>query len=137
MAPFKMTQDYIDILGGFESSKYQEFRELLKRCFWDVRRQADRIVMIVELMQKGAFPAGTLALMNKSAPESRLPCFTIGEQTAQQLKERFQLGLTKKQCDEFVDKLLDSSSLSSFTRLYDAFQTFSQGCANVALPSHC
>ena len=54
--------------------------------------------------------------------DSTLPCFTSGELTAQQLRERFQLGLTQAQCNEFVDRLVDSSAVSVFTRLYDAFQ---------------
>jgi phosphatidylinositol kinase/protein kinase (PI-3 family) len=54
--------------------------------------------------------------------DSNLPCFALGEQTAQQLRERFQLSSTRAQCDEFVDRLIDSSALSVFTRLYDAFQ---------------
>lgn len=53
MAPFKLPQEYIDILGGMESQKYAEFRLLLRRTFWDVRKHAERIIMIVELMQKG------------------------------------------------------------------------------------
>lgn len=129
MAPFKMTQDYIDILGGLESETYAEFRSLLRQSFWDMRRQADRIVMMVELMQKGASLTRELLYGGSSVElaESRLPCFAIGEQTAQQLRERFQQNLTRKQSDEFVDRLLDSSALNSFTKLYDAFQTFSQG----------
>jgi len=51
----------------------------------------------------------------------------MGDQTIRLLRERFQLGLTQNQCDDFVDRLLDSSALSVFTRLYDAFQTYSQG----------
>jgi len=54
MAPFKLPQEYIDILEGLESKKYAEFRRLLKRLFLDVRKHAERIIMIVELMQKGA-----------------------------------------------------------------------------------
>jgi len=110
-APFKMPQDYIDILGGIGSDKFNEFRKLLRRAFLDVRKEAERLIMIVELMQK----------------DSKLPCFALGDQTAVQLRERFQLGLTQKQCEEFVDRLLDSSALSVYTRLYDAYQTFSQG----------
>jgi phosphatidylinositol kinase/protein kinase (PI-3 family) len=49
MAPFKLTQDYIDILG----TRFNDFKQLLKRCFFEVRRHAERIIMIVELMQKG------------------------------------------------------------------------------------
>lgn len=54
MAPFKLPQDYIDILGGFDSPKFAEFRALFKQCFRDARKHAERIITLVELMQKGA-----------------------------------------------------------------------------------
>jgi hypothetical protein len=53
MAPFKLTPDYIDILGGFESDKYLEFTLLFKRAFKEARKNAERIITLVELMQKG------------------------------------------------------------------------------------
>ncbi len=53
-APFKMPQEYIDILGGMDSPKFDEFRVLMRQAFKDVRKHAERIIMIVELMQKGA-----------------------------------------------------------------------------------
>lgn len=53
MAPFKLPQEYIDILGGLDSERFQDFRVLMKKCFWTARRQAESIIMIVELMQKG------------------------------------------------------------------------------------
>lgn len=52
-APFKMPQEYIDILGGVDSPKFEEFRKLMRSGFRDVRKHAERIIMIVELMQKG------------------------------------------------------------------------------------
>ena len=104
-APFKLTQDYIDIIGGTESPKWAEFKLLVQHGFRDVRKHAERIIMIVELMQK----------------DSTLPCYANGEQTAVQLRSRFQLGLTQAQADEFADRLIDSSALSSFSVLYDYF----------------
>jgi phosphatidylinositol kinase/protein kinase (PI-3 family) len=53
MAPFKLPQDYVDILGGMDTEKFSEFKVLLKKQFREVRKHADRIIMIVELMQKG------------------------------------------------------------------------------------
>lgn len=53
MAPFKLPQEYIDILGGLDSERFQDFRTLMKQCFWSARKQAESIIMIVELMQKG------------------------------------------------------------------------------------
>lgn len=111
MAPFKLSQDYVDILGGLQSSKFLEFRALLKRLFRDARQHAERIVTLVELMQTG----------------SKLPCFGNGLATVHQLRERFQLGLSVPQLDDHVDRLVLSSAASAFTRLYDTFQRHSQG----------
>lgn len=111
MAPFKLSQDYIEILGGLESPKFAEYRTLLKRLFRDVRQHAERIIALVELMQTG----------------SKLPCFDSGTATVLQLRERFQLGLSAPQLDEHVDRLVLSSAGSAFTRLYDTFQRHSQG----------
>lgn len=69
MAPFKLPQDYIDILGGITSEKFADFRSLVKRLFWEARRQAERVIMIVELMQKGA---SFRSCLSWSLPESRL-----------------------------------------------------------------
>jgi phosphatidylinositol kinase/protein kinase (PI-3 family) len=111
MAPFKLTQDYIDILGGFESPKFVEYKTHMKRLFKDVRRHAERIIMLVELMQV----------------DSRLPCFSNGTATVQQLRDRFQLTLSTSSLDEHIERLVVSSAGSAFTRLYDTFQRHSQG----------
>lgn len=109
-APFKLPRDYIDILGGMDSEGFQEFRMLMRQGFRDVRKHAERFIMLVELMQE----------------ESRLPCFALGDMTAANLRDRFQLALTGTQCDEFVDRLILSAAGSAFTRLYDQYQKFTQ-----------
>ncbi|GAA6030288.1 hypothetical protein JCM8097_009030 [Rhodosporidiobolus ruineniae] len=111
MAPFKLPQDYIGILGGFDSPKFAEFRALFKRCFRDARKHAERIITLVELMQK----------------DSNLDCFGNGDLTSQQLRERFVLSLTQSACDDYADKLILNSAGSAFTKLYDTYQSFSQG----------
>ncbi|UZJ54855.1 hypothetical protein CBS101457_004175 [Exobasidium rhododendri] len=110
-APFKMPQEYLDILGGADSPKFSEFKALVRQGFRDVRKHAERIIMMVELMQK----------------DSKLPCFALGELTATYLRDRFQLALSQSQCDEFVDRLILGSLNSTFTRLYDQYQYYSEG----------
>ncbi|KAN0059793.1 Phosphatidylinositol 4-kinase pik1alpha (PI4-kinase)(PtdIns-4-kinase) [Thecaphora frezii] len=110
-APFKMPQEYIDILGGLESPKFEEFKQLMRSGFRDVRKHAERIIMLVELMSK----------------DSKLPCFALGDLTASNLRDRFQLALSQSQCDEYVDKLILSSAGSAFTRLYDMYQRLTEG----------
>jgi phosphatidylinositol 4-kinase B len=53
--------------------------------------------------------------------DSTLPCFAAsGDQTAAQLRERFQQGLTHSLVVEHVDRLIDTSLGSTWTRLYDS-----------------
>ncbi|CEH17272.1 1-phosphatidylinositol 4-kinase [Ceraceosorus bombacis] len=110
-APFKLSQDYIDIIGGLDSPKFAEFKALFQAGFRDVRKHAERIIMMVQLMQRG----------------SKLPCFSLGELTASNLRDRFQLALSSSQCDAFAERLVESSANSVFTRLYDTYQYHSQG----------
>ena len=46
-----------------DSEGYHEFRMLMRQGFRDVRKHAERFIMLVELMQK----------------DSKLPCFALGD----------------------------------------------------------
>ncbi|EKM55562.1 uncharacterized protein PHACADRAFT_95175 [Phanerochaete carnosa HHB-10118-sp] len=110
-APFKLPLEYIEVLGGIDGEAYKEFKRLFKEGFEAARKHCDRIVTLVELMQK----------------DSTLPCFAaLGEQTAQQLRDRFQQGLTQSAVEEHVQRLIDTSVGSNWTRLYDSYQYYSQ-----------
>ncbi|RKP09988.1 kinase-like domain-containing protein, partial [Thamnocephalis sphaerospora] len=52
MAPFKLPQEYLDILGGVDSEKFREFKQLLKKAFLAVRKSAENLVLLIEMMQK-------------------------------------------------------------------------------------
>lgn len=104
-APFKLPMEYVDIMGGLDSPGFDMFKKLFKEGFEAARKHSDSIVTIVELMQK----------------DSKLDCFVMfGEQTAQQLKERFQLGLPQAAVDAYLERLVVSSIGSNWTRLYDS-----------------
>ncbi|KAH9997262.1 kinase-like domain-containing protein [Russula vinacea] len=104
-APFKLPLEYVEILGGADGEPLREFRRLFHEGFEAARKHCDRIVTMVELMQK----------------DSTLPCFAAsGDQTAAQLRERFQQALTHSLVVEHVDKLIDTSLGSTWTRLYDS-----------------
>lgn len=110
MAPFKLPQEYVDILGGVHGEKFAEYKAMMKAAFLAVRKNSENIILLVEMMRK----------------DSKLPCFQMGEQTTQLLRDRFQLHLTEPQVEEFVDRLIMSSCCNVFTRLYDTFQYYSQ-----------
>ncbi|EJU05658.1 hypothetical protein DACRYDRAFT_113717 [Dacryopinax primogenitus] len=110
-APFKLPMEYIDILGGIESKAFTEFKTLFTEGFEAARKHCDRIITVVELMQK----------------DSALPCFTLlGEQTANALRDRFQPGLTQSIFHDYLEKLIISSVGNTWTRLYDSYQYYSQ-----------
>ncbi|CAI4051104.1 hypothetical protein SUVZ_14G0670 [Saccharomyces uvarum] len=111
-SPFKLTYEYIEILGGIQGEAFKKFVELTKKSFKALRKYADQIVSMCEIMQK----------------DNMQPCFDAGEQTSVQLRQRFQLELSEKEVDDFVDNFLIGKSLGSiYTRIYDQFQLITQG----------
>lgn len=129
-APFKLTQEYVDVMGGQLSERFQQFRSLCKQSFQALRKRADELIAVVEMMGK----------------ESRMPCFASGVVYAtNSLRQRFQLQLSESEAENFVDEHVINKSLGSyFTKgkcydcqtwnmptnmcvAYDAFQYRSQG----------
>ncbi|KAG0294960.1 Phosphatidylinositol 4-kinase pik1alpha (PI4-kinase)(PtdIns-4-kinase) [Linnemannia gamsii] len=110
LAPFKLPQEYLDVLGGVNSEKFAEFKVLLKKAFMAIRKHTENIVLLIDMMSK----------------DSKLPCFQY-ENAAQAVRDRLALNLTEVQAEEFVEKLIMSSCCNVFTRLYDTFQYYSNG----------
>ena len=122
-APFKLPLEYVEILGGADGEPLREFRRLFHEGFEAARKHCDRIVTMVELMQKGTTRLldPLIRLLTRASEDSTLPCFAAsGDQTAAQLRERFQQALTHSLVVEHVDKLIDTSLGSTWTRLYDS-----------------
>lgn len=111
-APFKLTQDYVDVLGGVTSPVYEEWKTLCKQAFQALRKSAESIIMVVDLMSK----------------QSKMACFQSGSlATVGSLRSRFMLHLTKEEAETYVDDLISKSLGSYYTRLYDTFQYRTQG----------
>lgn len=111
-APFKLTIEYVEVLGGIGSPYYNLFVKLCQECFLSLRKRCEQLVNLVNLMQK----------------DSTLPCFKSGTQTSALLKQRLQLDLKEDECNAFVELNLIGKSLGSmYTRLYDQFQLLTQG----------
>lgn len=52
-APFKLTQEYLDIMDGEYSDNFEYFRTLIIRGFLEARKHVDRIVLMIEMMTNG------------------------------------------------------------------------------------
>ena len=107
MSPFKLTNDYLAIIGPY----FPLFTQLLKAAFLSIRRHADEFCVLVELLQR----------------ESKLPCFALGEATATALRGRMKLDLREREAEAFVDSLVERSKGSAWTRGYDAYQALAHG----------
>lgn len=111
-APFKLTLEYVELLGGQEGEAFNQFKELMKDAFQALRREAERIVTLVELMGR----------------ESRMPCYGGGlPSVVAALRARFVLEKSKEEARDFVEELVAKSVGSYYTRLYDTFQYRTQG----------
>lgn len=108
-APFKLTSEMVEVLGGNTSPKFSEYRELMKEGFMALQEHAEKIIIIIEMMFLG---------------QNDLPCFKGGEQTLKDLKDRFfPIGrrFTEKECQRFVDGLVHESYDNWRTKCYDNF----------------
>ena len=111
-APFKLTLEYVELLGGVEGAAFLKFKEVLKDAFQALRRDAERIVMLVELMGR----------------ESKMPSYGGGLiNVVAALRARFVLEKSKEEAREWVEDLVAKSVGSYYTRLYDTFQYRTQG----------
>jgi phosphatidylinositol 4-kinase len=110
-APFKLTSDYIEILEGVGSVRWHHFKHLFLQGLLAVRKHSDRLVTLLELMMK----------------DSPLPCFYSGETALLQFSERLHLTLTESQMEQLVERLVTTSALNVFTRLYDSYQYYTNG----------
>jgi len=101
-APFKLTLEYVEVLGGVEGPHFRLFVERMKEAFQALRREAERIIVLVELMGR----------------ESRMPCYGGGlAAVVAALRARFVLEKSEKEAAAFVDELVAKSVGSYYTRL--------------------
>lgn len=54
-SPFKLTQEYLDIMDGENSDNYEYFRRLIVSGFLEARKHSEEIILLVELMMPGKF----------------------------------------------------------------------------------
>lgn len=50
-SPFKLTQEFVDIMGGSGSELWNDFKALLLKGLMAARKHMDRIINIVDIMR--------------------------------------------------------------------------------------
>ena len=110
-SPFKLTREYVEVMGGEDGEIFAYFKSLVIRGFLEARTYSHRIILLVET----------------SLPGSNMACFLAGANTITQLKERFVLGLTSEQLMEHVNWLVDESVDHWTSKTYDDYQRMTNG----------
>jgi len=111
-SPFKLTQEYIDFMGGLDGAKFEYFKVLVSTGFMEVRRFYDRIIGLVEMMMQ---------------TDTKLPCLVGGVKVLEELKERFVLGFTERECEDHIKGLIRESVNNWRTMKYDQYQQLTNG----------
>ncbi|XP_023635901.1 phosphatidylinositol 4-kinase beta 1 isoform X1 [Capsella rubella] len=113
-APFKLTRELLEVMDsdadGVPSEFFDYFKVLCIQGFLTCRKHAERIILLVEMLQDSGFP-----------------CFKGGLRTIQNLRKRFHLSLTEEQCVSLVLSLISSSLDAWRTRQYDYYQRVLNG----------
>ncbi|CAJ1930625.1 unnamed protein product [Cylindrotheca closterium] len=112
-APFKLTREFVDVMGGPDSRLFRIFRMLCYRSFIALRRHCMEIILLVEMLKKG---------------NENLPCFRGRPDDAiKELRDRFRLDLNDRACLEYVNALVDESLENWRTNWYDRYQRYCVG----------
>jgi phosphatidylinositol 4-kinase len=116
-APFKLTQDYIDVMGGINSECFAEFKRLFVAGFEAARANSQIALGLVEIMMY----------------KSNYPCFSGprygGKKALIGFQNRLMLHTPDEEVKQRALQLIESSMMHSGTWLYDRFQLYSNGYA--------
>ena len=114
-APFKLSNDMVDCLGGVEGKYFKDFRNLLHKGFKAVNKHRLKISILVEMMYCGH--------------GKNLDCFEKGQEAIDNLKMRLcpQENMNSVDIKKFVDNLITQSVDNWRTKWYDIFQYYVQG----------
>ncbi|RQM25305.1 hypothetical protein B5M09_000905 [Aphanomyces astaci] len=119
-APFKLTSDFVEVMGGPRSAAFRRFRSLCVRSFLVARKYRYRITLLVEMMVAG---------------NEDLPCFQGDPRgTVDRLADRFRPDLSVHECEDFVHQLIDASLDNWRTRWYDKYQRWFKGKNGITHP---
>jgi len=114
-APFKLSNELVEVLGGPTSPAFKKFRKLSRSGYAAVCQTsfANKIMLMVDMMYQG---------------NEDMPCFTRGRQhVLSSLKERFSPNMTNKDRRKKWDRLVAESSRSWTTKYYDMYQKWFTG----------
>jgi phosphatidylinositol 4-kinase len=116
-AAFKLTKDYINVMGGINSECFKEFQKLFVDGFKAARANSLTALGLVEIMMY----------------KSNYPCFTGtrygGGVSLKKFEKRLMLHVPDEKIEKKAMKLISNSIEHHGTKIYDIFQYYSNGLA--------
>jgi phosphatidylinositol 4-kinase len=116
-APFKLTKEYVEVMGGVQSECFKEFERLFVAGFEEARKSFQIALGLVEIMMF----------------KSNYPCFSgwrYGNGKAlTRFEKRLMLDVPDKQVKRKALNLIRRSKQHFGTYLYDTFQKATNGYA--------
>ena len=114
-APFKLTEEVIEAIGGINSKYFLYFRKLMSKGIIAISKHYEKIMILVEMMYCGY--------------GKELECFKQGDVTLSKLRQRFKPKNDMKKRDylALVDSLIHEALSSWTTNWYDKYQYFFEG----------
>ena len=112
-APFKLTKEYVEIMGGIDSLYYQMYKDLMIKGMIICKKYVDDIINIAEIMSKG----------------SKMPCFFKKniDEIFKSFRERFYADKKDEEFIKIVDDMIYASYDNFRTNQYDNFQKLTNG----------
>ena len=112
-APFKLTKEYVEIMGGIDSLYYQMYKDLMVKGMIICKKYVDDIINIAEIMSKG----------------SKMPCFFKKniDDIFKSFRERFYEDKKDEEFIQIVDDMINISYDNFRTNQYDNYQKLTNG----------
>ena len=113
-APFKLTREMVELIGGKDSENYQYFVKLCVQGSLAIRKNAETVMTLVDVMSF----------------KSTLPCFqgNVANIMAA-LEDRMFLNLPEDKVSSTVQSIVERAYDHFGTNQYDQFQVYSNGIA--------
>ncbi len=113
-APFKLTLEMVELIGGKDSENYQYFVELCVQGSVAMRKNAETVMTLVDVMSF----------------KSTLPCFQGNVATIMAaLQERMFINIPEDKVSSTVQAIVERAYNHFGTKKYDQFQVYSNGIA--------
>jgi len=107
-APFKLTTEFVEVMGGYNSPCYKQYCRLTVKAYLAARKHYKKIMMLVEMTMEGK-------------GKKVLSCLS-GDKIYEELLNRFHLEWSDEECENFIMELIEEARGSWRTIVYDAYQ---------------